>query len=168
MNWDTEPATEKQLNYLKMFGYVPDRPLTKTEAHDLLSKFEEDPERCQIRTETRLRESAIYEKERRENLAYFLRTDCEFAAKAYEELKLCKKSRLNFWKDTFDLGERLSEAFQAYDFHNKYGCQFKKPSNEQIKGVLDALDSRLPTWDKDSPILFYQTLELNFPELLRK
>lgn len=151
MNWDAEPATEKQLNYLKMFGYEPDRQLTKTEAHDLLSKFEEDPERCRIRDETRKKESAIAAKECMENLAHCLHRDCIFAAKEYEraerdgkrdaheELKGCLKTRIDFWKETIDLRGRLDEAFQTFGLCEKYGQRFKMPSSKQIQSILDAL-----------------------------
>jgi len=37
----------------------------------------------------------------------------------------------------------------------------------QVQSILEALDSALPAWDRDSPEMFYRTLELNFPELLR-
>jgi len=182
MNWDTEPATEKQLDYLKMFGYGPDQPITKAEAHDLISKFEENPERCQIRTETRLRESAIYEKKRRENLAYYLHTDCDMLAQALtnasdkedrfyakDELRLKQDERIEFWKDTFrDIGDRKGESLQAYEFYENFGQLVKMPTNSQVKGVLAALDKYSPAWDLDNPTAFFHTLKLNFPELLRK
>jgi hypothetical protein len=37
-----------------------------------------------------------------------------------------------------------------------------------VKAVLDALDGAMPLWDKEHPELFYQTLEINFPELVRR
>jgi hypothetical protein len=33
--------------------------------------------------------------------------------------------------------------------------------------TLDALDAAMGSWDRDYPQLFYQALELNFPELRR-
>ena len=39
---------------------------------------------------------------------------------------------------------------------------------EQVQEVLDALDSALPVWDREHPELFYQTLELNFPQLVKR
>ena len=130
MNWDTEPATEKQLAYLKMFGYVPETPLNKTTAHDLISQFEEDPERRRIRNENQGRESLIYEEKRRENLAYYLHTDCDALAKALEnasdkedrfyakdELKLKQDERIEFWKDTFrQPNDRQGESRKPMSF----------------------------------------------------
>ena len=135
MSWDSEPATEKQLNYLKLFGYEPDQPLTKQVAHDLIDKFEEDPERRRIRGENQARESAVYEKERRENLAYYLHTDCDTLAKALanasdkedrfyakDELKLKQDERIEFWKDTFrDVGDRKGESLQACPLFQRSG-----------------------------------------------
>jgi hypothetical protein len=37
-----------------------------------------------------------------------------------------------------------------------------------VQHILDALDSAAPFWDKEHPELFYQTLQLNFPELVRR
>ena len=180
MSWDTEPATEKQLAYLKMFGYVPENPLSKSAAHDLIDQFEEDPERREIRRQNQKRESDAYELELRELLAFYLHRDCDDAARKLEnapdkfkreataKLKSCKKSRLDFWKNSINCDERLSECYQGFMFYRQWGCQFKTPSAEKIQAILDALDSKLPTWDKDNPKLFYETLEINFPELLRK
>jgi hypothetical protein len=182
MSWDAEPATEKQLNYLKLFGYEPDQPLTKQAAHDLIDKFEKDPERRRIRGENQARESAVYEKERRENLAYYLHTDCDTLAKALanasdkedrfyakDELKLKQDERIEFWKDTFrDVGDRKGESLQAYEFYENFGQFVKVPTNDQIKGLLAALDKYSPTWDLDRPTDFFHTLKLNFPELLHK
>jgi hypothetical protein len=49
--------------------------------------------------------------------------------------------------------------------HIKHGCQYVTPTREQTQEILDALDIALASWDKEHPELFYQTLELNFPEL---
>ncbi len=66
MSWDTEPATEKQLNYLRMFGCEPDQLLTKQAANDLLTTLEDDPERREIRRVNRLRESDMHVNKQRE------------------------------------------------------------------------------------------------------
>lgn len=168
-NWDTLPATQRQLEYLRLFGYTPNGPVTKAQAHELISAYEEDPEKRRIRDENKSRECLIEAKRRRENLAYYLHMDCEAASKeaAKGELRRCRKLRLDFWKDSFDLGERLSEAFQAYALHEELGCRFRMPRTEQIQAVLDALDKHSQSWDMDHPKAFYSTLELNFPELLR-
>jgi hypothetical protein len=47
----------------------------------------------------------------------------------------------------------------------KNGCQYVEPTREQTQDIHDALDIALPAWEKEHPELFYQTLELNFPEL---
>jgi len=38
---------------------------------------------------------------------------------------------------------------------------------DQAQVILDALDAAMGSWDTDYPQLFYQALELNFPELRR-
>ena len=54
------------------------------------------------------------------------------------------------------------------ELYQKHGCRFAVPSRQQVQDVLDALDAAMPVWEKEHPELFYQTLELNFPELLRR
>jgi hypothetical protein len=55
----------------------------------------------------------------------------------------------------------------ALALHRSYGCRFSSPSLQQVQGILNALDAALPSWERDHPELFFQTLELNFSELLR-
>lgn len=167
-DWETMPATDKQLAYLQLFGYTPEGSLSKKQANDMIDAFSEDPERCRIRNENQERQAAEYNKRRRANLAHYLHLDCEAAAKeSKSELRHAKKVRLDFWKDTFDLGERLNEAHQTYIFNEQYGCRFKMPSAQQIQAILDALDKHSETWDLEYPHAFYSTAETNFPELVR-
>jgi hypothetical protein len=35
-----------------------------------------------------------------------------------------------------------------------------------IQDLLDALDAYSPTWDRDKPEFFYETLGSNFPDLI--
>jgi len=51
--------------------------------------------------------------------------------------------------------------------YRQHGCCFSAPSPQQVQEIQDALDSALPGWSGDHPELFYRTLELNFPGLLR-
>jgi hypothetical protein len=57
---------------------------------------------------------------------------------------------------------------EVQELYKHHGCRFQWPNGEQTQEVLDALDSAMPDWDRDHPELFYQTLELNFPELVRR
>ena len=76
--------------------------------------------------------------------------------------------RQQFWMDTCrDVREMRTASPQALELHQQHGCLFFVPALQQVQFVLDALDSALPGWDRDHPELFYRTLELNFPELLR-
>lgn len=56
---------------------------------------------------------------------------------------------------------------QTIELYRKFGCRFWEPSHAQVEEVLGALDAAMPQWDTLHPELFYQTLELNFPELVR-
>lgn len=76
--------------------------------------------------------------------------------------------RYEFWADTCrEIMEMHAGCRQVIDFYRKFGCRFCAPTQEQVEEVLRALDSAMPDWDQAHPELFYQTLELNFPELVR-
>lgn len=53
------------------------------------------------------------------------------------------------------------------ELYRQFGCRFLPPQRQQAEYILAALDAAMPGWEQQHPELFYQTLELNFPELLR-
>ncbi len=76
--------------------------------------------------------------------------------------------RQEFWTDTCrEMTKMLHSSGSVIDLYRKFGCRFCEPTREQVLEVLSALDSAMPQWDVLHPELFYQTLELNFPELVR-
>jgi hypothetical protein len=77
--------------------------------------------------------------------------------------------REDFWADTCrDTTLMQHPSHEVVELYRKYGCRFCTPGRQQIQYVLGALDSAVAGWDKEHPELFYQTLELNYPELIRK
>ena len=83
--------------------------------------------------------------------------------------KLTPGERQEFWIDTCREVTQMHIVCQAVlELYQKHGCRFAVPSRQQVQDVLDALDAAMPVWEKEHPELFYQTLELNFPELLRR
>jgi len=75
--------------------------------------------------------------------------------------------RQEFWLDTcLGVAHLHFACVQVQELYRKHGCRFAAPTAEQVRGILDALDGAMPQWEKDHPELFYQTLELSFPELL--
>lgn len=77
-------------------------------------------------------------------------------------------ARQRFWLDTCRDGFDLQAACaQAIEFHDHYGLHFFPPTWDEVAEVLAALDDGMPGWDQDHPELFYETLRLNFPSLLR-
>jgi hypothetical protein len=78
------------------------------------------------------------------------------------------RRRQEFWIDTCrDPMQMQIRSAQIWELYMKHGCRFTEPTHLQVQEVFDALDSALPLWDRDHPELFYQTVELNFPELHR-
>ena len=153
-----DPATEKQLAYLLKFGYTPPGPLTRGEASNLIEQFSEDPERCNIRDAKQMMV------EHEEATAWNLHTKVNQArADPEEDLEFATGQRLEFWAGTFNVVK--AEGGQGLEFHMSHGRLFEVPSEKQIQEILDALDAQMPEWDRDNPDLFYQTLELNHPEL---
>ena len=172
MNWSNEPAAESQLGRLRQFGYSAECPLTKGEAAYLINLFEQRPQ-----TEAAGGGKAGVEVAR--HLAYALRLTVEHTRRAVAEagteqaelqhgLDSAITRRQQFWIDSCRNPVRMqSRSASVLDLYMKHGCRFVAPEHEQAQGVIDALDAASPAWDRDNPELFYQTLELNFPELVR-
>jgi hypothetical protein len=75
--------------------------------------------------------------------------------------------RQEFWLDTCRGVAHLHVACaQVQELYRKHGCRFNAPTLEQVRGILEALDRAMPQWESEHPELFYQTLELSFPELV--
>jgi hypothetical protein len=171
MNWTDQPATWKQLRYLKRVGFKPDHALTKTEAAELITKFgggsasvvESPPVEKSKHDAYELRLSVEKAKQRVESGEEYSSANAEL------DLALAVSKRQRFWIDTCcDPRQMQAASGQVVDFYRKFGCRFDAPTNRAVQEILDALDSVMPTWDRDHVALFYQTLELNFPHLLRR
>ncbi len=75
--------------------------------------------------------------------------------------------RQEFWLDTCrGVAHMHLECAQVQELYRKYGCRFAEPTLQQVRGILDALDGAMPKWESEHPELFFQTLELSFPELV--
>lgn len=84
------------------------------------------------------------------------------------EIDSSLQQRQQFWIDTCRAVTQMRAASeQVLDLHRQFGCLFHAPAPQQVQSILDALDAACPDWDRDHPGLFYRTLELNFPELVR-
>jgi hypothetical protein len=177
MDWDNEPATWKQLRYLRQHGYKPDRHLTKSAAAELITRM---GGQVTIETPAPAPPPVLLPQLPKED-AFHLHTAVEQALSAVanvsrenihaaeQTLAIAVSKRQMFWIDTCRDPTRMQGACgQVLEFYRKYGCRFEAPSNKQVKDVLSALDSGLPSWDRDHPSLFYKTLELNYPELVKR
>jgi hypothetical protein len=175
MDWQTEPATWKQLRYLRQLGHKPDRHLTKTAATELIQSLggEIAP------VVTTVPEAVVHQLPKQD--AFLLKQEVQQAAgvvseakreniaMAQQDLAIAISKRQMFWIDTCRDPTRMQAACgQVLDFYRKHGCRFEAPSHKQVQEVLSALDSAVPSWDRDHPELFYQTLELNFPEMAKR
>jgi hypothetical protein len=77
-------------------------------------------------------------------------------------------NRVEFWIDTCrEVNEMRLRTPQVLELYQKHGCRFVAPTRDQVQVVLDALDGAMPDWNGQHPELFYQALELNYPELVR-
>jgi len=174
MNWTEGPATWKQLRFLKQAGYTPDHTLTKTEASDLIRNLGGNPESFlppPSHDETGER-NGFSPQQLREPLENARREITQPRSGPMDESKHAFDSavtqRENFWIDTCRecLQMRVGSK-HVLELYRKHGCLFHPPSREQVGEILRALDSAMATWDRDHPELFYETLALNFPGLLR-
>ena len=168
-----EPATESQLEQLRQLGFEPDRPLTQGEAAYLIGDYRHRPGAHAVADQPSQETTPCQ--------AYQLRLAAEDARRSAEragtvEAERCQRDlnfavtrREEFWLDTCrDPAQMHARSPQIFHLYMKYGCQFVNPTREQIREILAALDTVMPTWDRDQPEFFYQTLELNFPELRRR
>ncbi|HWQ90411.1 MAG TPA: hypothetical protein VN673_01980 [Clostridia bacterium] len=155
MNRVDEPATAKQMEYLREHGYEPDHPLTKTEALDLIRVYGGQRDSGPARVQPEAARTAFdYRK--------------AFEEAAGPQREAAQKQRLEFWIDTCrePTQSQLGSA-EVRELYRTRGCLFCAPTRMQTQEVLQALDLALSYWDRDHPELFYETLKLNFPELVR-
>jgi len=168
MDFLDEPATWKQLRVLSRCGYQPDHRLTKHEASRLISSFRGEPEKQDRPLETVAPPTAnAYQ------FRVFVENELDALARAGKDgpptdLASAKIQRQEFWLSTCRGTTTIQSASkQMLELYRKHGCLFCEPTHKQVQDILDALDSAMPLWDKDHPELFYQALQLNFPELVR-
>jgi hypothetical protein len=170
MNVKDQPATEQQLSCLRQFGFIPEVPLSKNEASQLIHNFR-----------VQLEAAANQEPARPASQAFHLRMIIENAKRAMAEADADEvedlraemdgavAARRDFWVDTCREIIRMRVGTpEVHELYKTLGCRFEAPTADQAQEVLDALDSAMPNWDQEHPELFFQTLELNFPELVRR
>ncbi len=167
-----EPATESQLDQLRQFGFEPDRPLTQGEAAYLLNDFRHRPE-AQAAVNNPAPQALPEAYQLRlavENARHLAERVGPIEAERFNaDLQRAITRRQNFWFDTCcDPSQMHAHTAEILQLYRKFGCQFVNPTREQVDEILTALDAAMPTWDRDEPEYFYQTLELNFPELRRR
>src|SRR6266404_3254046 len=175
MNWTEGPATWKQLRFLSHHGYKPEHMLTKTEASELIRKFGGKPEDFAAVATASLQEVTPHEtadhlrltmEEARQVIVDSGRNHIEDSKDA---LASAVAKRQEFWLDTCRQTAKMSvNSPQVQELYQKHGCRFVEPTRKQVQYILEALDSVMPHWEGKHPELFYQTLELNFPELMRR
>ena len=165
MNGTVEPATARQLDYLREHGFAADYPLSKTEAVELIRSLFSHPGAVPHE-----RRGPHYYRERVEGARHALETGCvSELTDARLKLEAAMTQREEFWRDTCREGSELPHGSpEAMELYRTRGCCFCTPSRGQVEAVLEALDSGMPDWDAEHPELFYDTLQLNFPELQRR
>ncbi len=77
--------------------------------------------------------------------------------------------RPDFWVDTCrEVPQMHTHSLDVMRLYQQFGCRFLPPTSTQAESILSALDVAMPGWERQHPELFYQALELNFPELVRQ
>ena len=78
-------------------------------------------------------------------------------------------AREDFWADTCrEITQMQHASPEVVELYRKFGCRFCPPGRQQILDILSALDAAVPRWELEHPELFFQTLELNHPEMLKR
>jgi GYF domain 2 len=161
-DWQSDAATENQLDYLRSFGIEPKPGLTKGEASDLLDKATKDPVALQRQQELRATE---YERKREEEIqfpSYFLR---RLIQSAREELEDCKRQKAETKSELTSLARRLAgaEKKQALDLLNDAlvdEIQAIKSEIEATKQTLEDYPSNLQ--DAQEELKSNSSLRSNF------
>ena len=197
MLWDDEPATEQQLVHLRNAGYTGAGRLSRTEAARLIRDYRRYGGPPPVSSPVRPVPAAILERppvpnepprmsgpteelsETTRLHAYRLRQAAEVAQRALAtspdapnvraDAVATSAARREFWLDTCcEVKEMRIGSMQVCELYQRHGCRFFAPTQEQVQELLGALDAALSLWDRDHPELFYQALELNFPQLVRR
>ncbi len=196
MDWKEEPASNQQLLLLQQYGFVPTCPLTVTQAARLIRQYSKRPVSAApkqsgpgsaaaraapvqpgLPLQAHIQAEALSQAARTH--VYNLRLAVLAAAHTLKEnpdrpgvradLHATLAARQQFWWDTCrDHREMVGASEHAQEFCRHFGARFFTPPWEAVQEVLDALDGAVPGWDKNHPELFYETLKLNFPSLLRQ
>lgn len=106
-DWRLDPATQRQVDYLRSFGIEPKTGLTKGEASDLIDKAQNDPVAVARQEKFRATE---YERKREEEVkfpSYYLR---RLIRGARDEVEDCKRRKAETKSDLAPLRRRLAAA----------------------------------------------------------
>jgi hypothetical protein len=160
MDRSEQPATEIQLKRLHQLGHHASQLLSREEASRLIREMEDH------KGLTRAFELRKQLEHMRLALCGALREEEAMLESQLEELRTMRRE---YWINSCREPAQMHDASNhVLTLYMKYGCRFTTPSFEQAQEVLDALDAAMTTWDAEHPELFYRTLELNFPELLKR
>ncbi len=194
MNWADEPATEQQVAQLRTLGFNLARPLTLTEAANLIRQYKRQrshrvpPVALQNREmeqatanvsvspnppapkdlPRRRFELCTHPPQQVPGAAGHVGDACPSPA-SVQDSGSPDAPRVDFWLDIFrEVKDMRVASVKVFELRLKHGAHFLLPSREQAQDILDALDNALPNWERDNPEFFFQTLELNFPELIQR
>jgi len=155
------------MQYLKDHGYEPDHALTKAEAVQLIRQFGGHPASPTAESPAATSLGPFQYRQIVENAKRALEADSGDLP-LQQQLARAITQREEFWLDTCrEATEFHIGSPHVRELYRKHGCLFCTPTQRQVEEVLQALDVALPFWDRDNPELFYETLKLNFPELVR-
>ncbi len=167
MNWPEDPATEQQLAFLQQSGYVADHPLKRAEAAAIIKSLRElcaGPTSAESTHTGGAARREIYHL----GMVSERTANAQVPTAANEDARHRNDRRQEFWLDTCrEVIEMHAGSAQVFELYQKHGCRFVAPTPAQVQEVLRALDSAMLDWEQVHPELFYQTLELNFPELVK-
>ncbi len=161
----TEPATQQQIEFLEQHGHNVSGPLTRGEAAEMIRRIREyrPTANTDLGGLSQLQGSAAYKL----GLAFELSGFC--AGRHLHSSSPVYANRQDFWLDSCrEVTQMHHASSQVMELYKLCGCRFSMPTAQEVQEVLDALDNAVPEWETAHPELFYSTLELNFPELLKK
>src|SRR5690348_15178964 len=128
MDWTEEPATDRQVSYLRRLGYQFEHPLKKSQAAQLIRDYLEASQRraiTSVQTDT---------------LEYHPEPEPPAHAES-PVATLTGEDRQDFWIDTCrEIRQMHLASPQAVDLYRQHGCRFEAPTRCQVQEILGALD----------------------------
>jgi hypothetical protein len=160
-----QPATAKQLDYLKSFGVMPVAPLTKTQASEMIERCLADPAARERQIQFKAEEFERRQRERETYPSYYLKEDMLSAERELIALKRAHEDKINqVERDRRKLQEFQQQLEKSRDEIQRFELEQKIVLiQENIESIEDETQERLTELkEAEEELLYHQQLRAKF------